>query len=494
MMSNKQKIYDEYLESDLHESDLIIKLDNLQDKTIKSDGVIYTPWYVVSAMINIAKPTPSMSIIEPSCGHGAFLFGLLHYAKDNFELTGPTILDWFINNVTGVDISKNTITELKYTLSLFFKKHYQMDVLPESFTNIVCNDGLLFSSKEYDLAIGNPPYIRTKNLEESYLKMLREKYVSCNSGNVDIYYAFVEKYATCSNEMCFITPNGFIGNKSGKKLREILSESLVKLIDFKEHKVFQDAAVYTCIIKTKKMSVDIVEYSNDLIQQPTIKSRSDILLNTIVSGELIKTVYSGIATLCDKVFKVTLKNNKYFASIDKTQYEIEAGIVVPYLKLTKVKSNDFSGIDYMIYPYDLDKKIIPEDELKHKFPLTYMYLSLCKNKLAQRDKGKTKDYDSWYAYGRRQGLNKITSKKIIIIPGMIGNECLPIEVDISNLISTYGQLVFTSGFIVPNDSESGNKLLDDNFIQFVRKTGKPWPGKKENYYSITSTQLKSFSG
>ena len=88
---------------------------------------------------------------------------------------------------------------------------------------------------------------------------------------------------------------------------------------------------------------------------------------------------------------------------------------------------------------------------------------MCKNKLAQRDKGKTKDYDSWYAYGRRQGLNKITSKKIIIVPGMIGNECLPIEIDISNLITTYGQLVFTSGFIVPNDGESCNKLLDDNF-------------------------------
>lgn len=494
MMSNKQKIYNEYLESNLHESDLIIKLDNLQDKTIKSDGVIYTPWYVVSAMINIAKPSHSMSIIEPSCGHGAFLFGLLHYAKDNFELTGTSILDWFINKVTGVDISENTIKELKYTLSLFFKKHYGLTVPLESFTNILCSDGLLVSCEEYDLAIGNPPYIRTKNLEEAYLKRLREKYVSCNSGNVDIYYAFVEKYATCSNEMCFITPNGFISNKSGKKLREILFKSLVKLIDFKEHKVFQDAAVYTCIIKTKKMSTDKVEYSNDLIQEPIIKSRSDILLNTIVSGELIKTVYSGIATLSDKVFKVILKDTKYYASIDKTLYEIEAGIVVPYLKLTKVKSNDFSSIDYMIYPYDSDKKIIPEEDLKNKFPLTYSYLSLCKNKLAQRDKGKTNDYDSWYAYGRRQGLNKITSKKIIIIPGMIGNECLPIEVDISGLITTYGQLVFTSGFIVPNDSESCNKLLDDNFIQFVKNTGKPWPGKKENYYSITSTQLKSFTG
>lgn len=42
-MNNKIEIYKEYMMTQMHESDLIIRLDSIQEKTVKDDGVIYTP-------------------------------------------------------------------------------------------------------------------------------------------------------------------------------------------------------------------------------------------------------------------------------------------------------------------------------------------------------------------------------------------------------------------------------------------------------------------
>ena len=99
-MNDERDIYEEYLTSQMHESDLIAKLDSIQDKSVKEDGVIYTPWSVVQEMIAIAEPTPDMKIIEPSCGHGTFLIGLLYYMNQKHGLTGKELSNWFIKKVT----------------------------------------------------------------------------------------------------------------------------------------------------------------------------------------------------------------------------------------------------------------------------------------------------------------------------------------------------------------------------------------------------------
>ncbi len=64
-MNNKKQIFDEYFANQIHESDLIIRLDSLQTKSVKGDGVIYTPWHIVKKMVHIAEPTLEMNIIEP---------------------------------------------------------------------------------------------------------------------------------------------------------------------------------------------------------------------------------------------------------------------------------------------------------------------------------------------------------------------------------------------------------------------------------------------
>lgn len=496
-MNDKTSIYKEYLLTELHEKDLIIKLDNIQEKNTKDDGVIYTPWNIVVDMIEIAQPHPDMTIIEPSCGHGVFLFGLLNHMRDNFNLKDFELYNWFINKVYGVELSNNSVIDLKECLSYYFKKHFDLSINPENFNNIICHDALTFNNgMNFDLCIGNPPYVRAKNLELEYLNLLKKTYSSCKKGTIDLYFAFIEKFSTISNELCFITPNSFLTSNAGKVLKSLLAEKMTVLIDFKEKHIFENVGVYTCIFKTdNENSMQEIIYGTDFNNLSVINRKEIFEINTEEDG-LVDTVLSGIATLCDSVYIARKgQDDNFYATYEGVSYQVENEIVVPYLKITKVKTDELSNIDYMIYPYDNDKNIIPEDKLKEDYPLTYKYLLAMKERLSQRDKGKTDKYESWYAYGRKQGLHNITEKYIVIVPQMIGGECKPHLINISNLINKFGRIVFTSGFVIPKTQTNNvacDYILGESFIEFAKKNGKAWPGKNESYFSLTAKQIKKF--
>ncbi|HVI39470.1 MAG TPA: Eco57I restriction-modification methylase domain-containing protein, partial [Anaerovoracaceae bacterium] len=389
--------------------------------------------------------------------------------------------------------------ELKEILSLYFNK-IGYEVSESEFVNIIHEDSLYVNFGErtpFDLCIGNPPYVRTRELEEEYLRNLRETFKSCEKGNVDIYYAFIERYTNLANELCFITPNSFIKNESAKSLRELIVDKITYLVDFKEKLVFPDARTYTCIFKLgNDISIKECLYANDIDQQVVTTSKKKIFdeLDS-TSHDMIDNVLSGIATLCDSAYIVKKIDGKFYASTNEETFEIEKDIVVPYLKITKQKNNDFSNIDYMIYPYHGDKSIIDEDTMQTKYAKAYAYLLAVKERLLARDKGKTERYESWYAYGRKQGLHNITENYIIAVPQMIGGACKPQQLDIANLLTEFGKVVFSSGFVIPLRSDNklvSDYLLSQDFIDFSKKNGKPWPGKDESYYSLTAKQIRKF--
>lgn len=74
---------------------------------------------------------------------------------------------------------------------------------------------------------------------------------------------------------------------------------------------------------------------------------------------------------------------------------------------------------YIIYPYDEHGKVVDEEVFKTTNPCTYNYMSVHRSKLDNRDKGK-KTYESWYAFGRRQGiLNPLSyGCDVVYIPTM----------------------------------------------------------------------------
>lgn len=496
-MNIKEKIYKNYLSNHLDEFELINEINLLNENLVKENGIVYTPIHIVQHMIEIANPTLEMNIIEPSCGHGIFLIGLLEYISKKYTLTGEELYSWFINKVIGVEIQENTVKELKEILSLYFKKHFNLNTKEYEFTNIHCHDGLTFDNeKQFNLCIGNPPYIRAKNLSNDYLQFLKNNFQSCKKGTIDIYFAFIEKYMNSCDNLVFITPNSFLYSKSGQEIKKNIINKLEILIDFKDIKIFKNTGTYTCIFKTNNITYQNkkILYGNNFNKlKETEKTK---FLSKENKTKKTENILSGIATLCDKIFLVKKAyNGKFYANYNDNLYEIEKEIIAPYLKLTKIKSQkDLENINYMIFPYKNDKKIISEEELKNNYPLTYKYLLITKNRLLERDKGKTEKYESWYAYGRKQGIHNITENNIIVIPQMINNNCKPLKINIEKILKEFNKIIFTSGYLIQenkNNKKICEYILSEKFINFARENGKPWPGKEEPYYDITSRQINN---
>lgn len=492
---NKQNLYDKYINNEINEYELVEKIDLLQ-KNIKSEGVIYTPLNIVEFMIQNSNPEYEWTIVEPSCGHGMFVLAILNFMRKKYNFSGNKLLSWFTEKVKAYDIEKQTISELKEILSLYFQKEFNLIIDNEYFVNVISQDGLFNGDENYDLCIGNPPYIRTKNIEDNYLKKIRFTYTSCKKGNIDIYYAFIEKYVKQCNKVCFITPNSFVNNVSGTKIKEIISPYLKVFIDFKEKLIFKDARTYTCIFKTDKFKNDnTLLYSNSIEGKLYMKNIIDIFKISIKNVNNHE-VLSGIATLCDSAYLVTKNDDKYYATNEGVFYEIEEKLISPYLKLTKQQGNE-KNIGYMLFPYNSDNTIIKETKMKEEFPLAYSYLlSIKDEKLLKRDKGKTEKYESWYAYGRKQGFYNIIDDEVLIVPSMIGSNCQPKIINIKNLIEKYGRILFTSGYLIPlniHNVQLCKFITSDDFKTYLVENGKPWPGKSSPYYSLTSKQLKNIA-
>ena len=103
------------------------------------------------------------------------------------------------------------------------------------------------------------------------------------TGNVDIYYAFIELGLNLLNKngkLGFITPNSHFNTASGKNLRKLLkkNQNIEKIINFDYIKIFKHENVYNCIsILTKKKN----QYINDSYLSNSIIFYTILEINTI---------------------------------------------------------------------------------------------------------------------------------------------------------------------------------------------------------------------
>jgi hypothetical protein len=254
-------------------------------------------------------------------------------------------------------------------------------------------------------------------MNKEYLNRLKIELKSVSLGNVDLYYAFLEKSLIQAKRVGFIIPNSFIKNKSGSFIRNIIKQRLSYIYDFRNDKVWSNISTYTSIIICENNNPDVVLYESNNFS--IIKNKSELstdkwIFENIKYGDnklidMINYYSGGLATLKDDVFKMD-SYDEFFCY--KNGFKIEKSICKKYIKATTARN--FNDYKYIIYPYK-NGKVIDEDNLKKEFPLCYTYLLNRKEDLLSRDKGKTYNYDSWFSYGRRQGLIKEKKRRLFNI-------------------------------------------------------------------------------
>jgi adenine-specific DNA-methyltransferase len=187
-------------------------------------GQYFTPDVVANFMIELADISANSSILEPSCGEGVFL-KLLH--------------DKGFDNLTAFEIDK----ELAQDFSNVRYESFISAKIPTSF----------------DLIIGNPPYIRWKNLEDDLKQELSSNPIWNKYFNslCDYLYIFILKSIELLNEngqLIFICPEYWMNTTHSISLRNYMVANgyFEEIYHFNETPIFDKVTVSIVIFKFVK--------------------------------------------------------------------------------------------------------------------------------------------------------------------------------------------------------------------------------------------------
>ncbi len=492
-----------------------------------ANGAVYTPKYIRDYIVNRVlhsanKDLANCLCADISCGCGAFLYTLMTEIHNRTHVPCKEIL----HKLYGVDISDTSIGRAKILMALAALEHgetvenedfrlYQGDSLTFSFTSMpgVAENG------GFDVIVGNPPYVRSKNIDAETKKNL-PLWRTSKTGNADLYIPFFEIGLTnlsADGQMGYITVNTFFKSVNARGLRDYLTDNgiSVNIIDFGEQKVFKKKLAYTCLAFLSKKQSDCIAYAKTDIadvqaqKQPEYNKIDFSLLDNhrgwnLNEGNILENIHlientgtplgetyvmkNGIATLANDIFifKPTRSDSRYYyLRKDGAEYQIEKAICRDIIKPNIVKTETDIPVkeEKIITPYDDSNNVITETFFKDRFPKAYEYLSLHRDVLDARDKGEG-DYGAWYAFGRTQAIAD-TGLKLLF----------PYMSDVPHFVYTSQRdMMIYCGYAIYNESETEllflKRVLESSvFDYYMKNTSKPYSA---GYYSYAKNYVKNF--
>jgi len=443
---------------------------------IKNNGVIFTPHRITKHIIKNSKIKITNTVTEPSIGKGIFLFTILNTLLENNNIND--VVYWLETKFYGFDINDDFIFELKENIKIFFKNiGYDNDI---NLNNIKCENYLLYNHVKTDYTIGNPPYIKIQNIDKKLLEIYKKKYKSISKGNIDLYFAFVEKSLKISKNILFIIPNVFIKSKSGKILRNLLSSRIDMVFDFGTKKIFNGIGTYTCIISCKENNNGTFKYNKKTI---TIKNNNWILSSNDISKlkGIINNTSVSIQTSADKYFLVKDFDDEYGYI---NNHKIELSFCKKIISATTSKK--FSDYFYVLYPYDNNNVVIPETIIENNYPLAYKYLLSNKDILIKRNMNGV-----WYEFGRTQGLIKKQIGQRYILPNIFSRKK---GLHYIKIPDNENVLILKGLYIDVNDEKTFlNIISSDEFSNYLENTNPILPGTNNDIWiKVSTTSLKKY--
>lgn len=237
----------------------------------KSHGVVYTPPDIVDMVLDVAGYTVGSgvageTVLEPSCGDGAFLRAitdrLLTECSDT-NVSPTDSRDHLISDIHAIELDAAECEQAKRSMCDVAARH-GIDVKPSDLVNIVCGDAvelLRSCDNSFDFVVGNPPYVRIHNVDMPSLSGIRW----CSGGMTDLYYAFYElgfEHLSSDGVLCYIAPSSWLTSKAGRPMRDDLREShgISRIVDFGHEQVFEGITSYVAIVRLTSAESDTIAY------------------------------------------------------------------------------------------------------------------------------------------------------------------------------------------------------------------------------------------
>lgn len=223
-------------------------------KETKNLGQYFTPEHVADFMIGLSSVSKNARILEPACGEGIFLKLL--------EEKG-------YRNALGYEIDETlkTVTKSK----ILFESFVSADI-----------------KERFDLIIGNPPYIRWKNLdgdlkEELNNNALWQKHFNSLCDYLCIFVLKSVELLKENGELIFITPEYWINTKHAQILRSYLTNNgyFTDIIHFNETPIFDKVTSSVLVFK-------FIKSSDSEKQVPNIKVSKYLSTQRLTQETLLK--------------------------------------------------------------------------------------------------------------------------------------------------------------------------------------------------------------
>jgi hypothetical protein len=405
-----------------------------------NDGVIYTRRWVVEMILDgcgyvSTKDLTLSSIIEPSCGDGAFLVPIVERLCESLKTNKRNLLE-AKQSIFAFDTDAEKISVCREKLATLLHQHEASDNEIEQVLDywLIAGDYLLEGGGIHaDFVIGNPPYIRATSLS-AYIRNQYQQALSTMSMGTDIYVGFFERGLRSLNEngvLCFICADRWMHNAYGKKLRKMIIDGYAVETVLRMHDVdaFEsEVSAYPAIVQIRKTEQGSVSYANlsEAFDAQSVAglqlwlsdSQGGTLDNETTSAHMLTHWFNfdsawpltsperialletlnenfeplenansgtsigiGVATGCDDIFLVD----------DKSLIEEE--LLVPIVTSTQIRSGAIKREPlWLINPWTSDGSLINLNE----YPKARQYFRGSEDRLRNRHVAKKGNDNSWY--------------------------------------------------------------------------------------------------
>ena len=367
----------------------------------------------------------NIKIVDPACGSGAFLITAFEYLLNYNNYLDEKILDLIgvqdlfsdktkeilQNNIFGVDLNRESIEITK--LSLWLKTANKNKTLATLENNIKCGNSLIddpeiagelafdwekefpevFENGGFDIVIGNPPYVGTKQIPVLDREYYWEKYKEILFSEMDLYELFIyqslNKLIKKNGYLGYITPDSYFTNTSFELLRKYILEKtqIYEIIDFPyRFYPFDEVNTETSIIILHKNNTtnSLVNFKvsekniQNLYLKDSFKNVISINKNDIIEKYNKKFIVN-INSILDKLLKLNEKFGTYLElhkgwmsvpkKIKNDKFNFEKGIFTKeeieknglseycsrYLEGRDIHRYYIDNVEKYVYSNDIDK-------------------------------------------------------------------------------------------------------------------------------------------
>lgn len=413
------------------------------NETKKENGCVYTPPELVKEVLDAAgyvvtEDLASKTILEPSCGDGAFLVEIasrlvesiyMRTSPSDIAQIGEKIHTALSNCIMAIEIDGSALETAKYRVLNILKERYGyiLDDETHIFDRWHIGDAIKYlndTGETFDFVVGNPPYVRIHNVND--IDTLRD-IPWCSKGMTDMFYAFYYiglHHLTDSGTLAYIAPSTWMMAQSGTVMREELyrNGNIKTVIDHENDQLFDGITAYVATVVLTAKRNEYIDYDSASTAKFRIP-QCDAWINgkfmpmkDNLAHEKLVEITSGIFNDDNVLVRTGFQTGNDKVFLDKYNRFPDS------MKINVIKASTGDTTNKMFFPYDNDLNLIQLDKVNQtcidegKQPINDMKTIMLKRSGINES--------NWWGFARAQAISAVPVDKITIpsmfIPGKLG--------------------------------------------------------------------------